>query len=86
MPRIIHYYKEHGYSFGTIEGIIGRSKDELMQPVTNPRQRMINRANYYIVVTVYWFKHLIYSIFFFAIFLAIGRIILVALLTYIQKQ
>lgn len=86
LPRIIQYYKEHGYKFGTIAGLIGRSKDELMPPVTNPRQRMINRANYYIVVTVYWFKHLVYSIFFCAIFLAIGRIVLVALLAYLQKR
>ena len=86
LPAIIKYYRDQGYSFGTVAGLLDKKKDDLMPPVTDPQQRFINRANYYLVVSAYYVRKVVYDMFFFAIFLAIGRIGLIALLAWIQKR
>ncbi|KAI1693094.1 polysaccharide deacetylase domain-containing protein [Ditylenchus destructor] len=35
LPRIIHYFKAHGYKFATIGDLMGKKRDELMPPVQN---------------------------------------------------
>ncbi|ULT24114.1 hypothetical protein KUH03_34415 [Sphingobacterium sp. E70] len=35
LPRIIHYFKAHGYKFATIGDLMGKKRDELMPPVEN---------------------------------------------------
>ncbi|WP_158828791.1 glycosyltransferase [Mucilaginibacter lacusdianchii] len=81
LPAIIRYFKSHGYQFTTIADVLHKKKDDLMPPVHDD-------ANSGVTGTLYdWFTGgLFYANWFFlylfltAIFLAVGRIILIGIL------
>lgn len=37
LPRIIHYFKAHGYQFTTVGDLMGKTRDELMPPIKNKK-------------------------------------------------
>ncbi|WCT12792.1 glycosyltransferase [Mucilaginibacter jinjuensis] len=81
LPEIIHYFKSHGYQFTTIADILHKSKDDLMPPIKDEANSGITGSLYNIFIVGYflgnWF---IMYLFFSAIFLAIGRIVLIGVL------
>ncbi|MBL4678684.1 MAG: glycosyltransferase [Mucilaginibacter sp.] len=79
LPAIIHYFKQHGYQFTTIADILDKSKDDLM-PVAKDEQTFW--GHYYDIVVVGFFlgNKFFFYVFLFAIFLAMGRIILIGIL------
>lgn len=81
LPAIIHFFKSHGYKFTTIADVLGKSKADLMPPIRdNANSGVIGTFyNLFIVGSFYgnWF---ILYLFFTAIFLALGRVVLIGIL------
>jgi len=79
LPEIIHYFKTHGYQFTTIADILDKSKNELMPPVKNSTGIYNSFYDIFVVGFFYgnWF---LFYLFLIAIFLAIGRIVLIGVL------
>ncbi len=79
LPAIIHYFKTHGYQFTTIADILDKSKDELMPPVKNGLWLSTSLTDVFIM-TFYYINWFLLYVFLSAIFLAIGRIVLIGIL------
>jgi cellulose synthase/poly-beta-1,6-N-acetylglucosamine synthase-like glycosyltransferase/peptidoglycan/xylan/chitin deacetylase (PgdA/CDA1 family)/spore germination protein YaaH len=81
LPAIIHYFKSHGYKFTTIADVLGKTKADLMPPIKNDPNSGILGPMYDVFVHGYFYINwiLIY-VFLSAIFLAIGRIVLIGIL------
>lgn len=81
LPAIIHYFKTHGYTFTTIADVIDKSKDDLMPPIKDDANSGITGSLYNMFIVGYflgnWF---VMYLFLSAIFLAIGRIVLIGIL------
>ncbi|MFD0794786.1 glycosyltransferase [Mucilaginibacter litoreus] len=79
LPEIIHYFKSHGYQFTTIADILDKSKDELMPPA---KEEQTFWGKYYDIVVMGFFvgNKFFFYLFLTAIFLAVGRIVLIGIL------
>lgn len=86
LPKIIAYYRSQGYQFLSIAQLVGKSKNDLMPAVVGRKQNFINHANYFIADSFFRIQHFIFGIFFVAIFLAMGRIIFIAILAIMQHR
>lgn len=85
LPRIIHYFKQKGYRFATVGELLNKNRAELMPPVVSPDDRLLNKAGFLVASGIYWLQHLLYALFFAAIFLTLGRMLVMGLLAYIQN-
>jgi len=87
LPRIIHYFKAHGYKFATIGDLMGKKRDELMPPVQNASDSGFSgSSNRLFLGTLFYgniFLNLIFSL---AIVLAIFRTVMIAYLAIRQKR
>ncbi len=79
LPEIIHYFKSHGYKFTTIADVLGKTKAELMPPIKNDGGIMGTLYDIFIQSYFYGNYFLLY-LFLSAIFLAIGRVVLIGVL------
>ncbi|MGZ3871435.1 MAG: glycosyltransferase [Mucilaginibacter sp.] len=81
LPEIIHFFKSHGYQFTTIADVLHKTKADLMPPIRDDANSGIMGTLYDIFVqgTFYGNWFMLY-LFLTAIFLAIGRVILIAVL------
>jgi len=81
LPAIIHYFKSHGYQFTTIADVLHKNKADLMPPIRDDANSGIMGTLYDIFVqgTFYGNWFMLY-LFLSAIFLAIGRIVLIGIL------
>jgi cellulose synthase/poly-beta-1,6-N-acetylglucosamine synthase-like glycosyltransferase/peptidoglycan/xylan/chitin deacetylase (PgdA/CDA1 family)/spore germination protein YaaH len=81
LPIIIHYFKTHGYQFTTIADVLHKNKAELMPPIRDDANSGIIGSLYNFMIEFYFYGNwfLIY-LFLSAIFLAVGRVILIAIL------
>ena len=81
LPGIIHYFKSHGYQFTTIAAVLNKNKADLMPAIKDDANSGVTGILYKFAVQGYyyigWF--LLY-LFLSAIFLAVGRVILIAVL------
>jgi cellulose synthase/poly-beta-1,6-N-acetylglucosamine synthase-like glycosyltransferase/peptidoglycan/xylan/chitin deacetylase (PgdA/CDA1 family)/spore germination protein YaaH len=81
LPAIIHYFKSHGYQFTTIADILGKTRADLMPPIKDDANSGITGKLYDIFIASYFYGNwFLEYVFFTAIFLAIGRIILIGAL------
>ncbi len=81
LPRIIHYFKSHGYQFTTIADVLGKKKADLMPPINDDANSgLVGRLYNWFVIGVFYGNLVIFYVFLSAIFLAIGRIILIGAL------
>lgn len=81
LPRIIDYYKKHGYEFTTVAKIIGKSKDEVMPVIhDDATSSFVGRFYSFFILSYFYGNWLLFYVFLIAIFLALGRIILVGVL------
>jgi cellulose synthase/poly-beta-1,6-N-acetylglucosamine synthase-like glycosyltransferase/peptidoglycan/xylan/chitin deacetylase (PgdA/CDA1 family)/spore germination protein YaaH len=80
LPAIIHYFKSQGYQFTTIADILGKSKDDLMPMPTSDDKTFWGRFYDVVVVGFFLGNRFVFYVFLSAIFLAIGRIILIGIL------
>ena len=81
LPRIIQYYKSHGYKFTTIADVLNKDKAELMPPIRDDANSGIMGTLYDIFIQGFFYGNwFMLYLFLSAIFLAIGRIILIGIL------
>ena len=83
LPRIIRYFRDKGCKFTTVADLMGKTKDQVMPPVKNS---FGNSFNYFFIEFIYWAGKIIFSLFLIGIFLSVGRMILMALLAWLQKR
>lgn len=81
LPEIIHFFKSHGYKFTTIADVLGKSKAELMPPIKDNADSGIMGTLYNIFIQGFFYGNwfLLY-LFLSAIFLALGRVVLIGIL------
>ncbi|MGZ3752804.1 MAG: bifunctional polysaccharide deacetylase/glycosyltransferase family 2 protein, partial [Mucilaginibacter sp.] len=81
LPEIIHFFKSHGYTFTTIADVLHKTKAELMPPIKDDANSGIMGTLYDIFIQGFFYGNwfLLY-LFLSAIFLAIGRIVLIGIL------
>ncbi|HWD88886.1 MAG TPA: glycosyltransferase [Mucilaginibacter sp.] len=81
LPEIIHFFRSHGYKFTTIADVLHKTKADLMPPIRDDANSGIMGTLYDIFVqgTFYGNWFMLY-LFLTAIFLAVGRIVLIAVL------
>ncbi|GAA4333987.1 glycosyltransferase [Mucilaginibacter gynuensis] len=81
LPRIIKYFKSQGYQFTTIADVLHKSKDELMPVIQDDVNTGITGPLYDAFINGYFYGNwFLFYIFITAIFLAIGRILLIGIL------
>ncbi|OOQ58607.1 glycosyltransferase [Mucilaginibacter pedocola] len=80
LPRIIKFFKSHGYQFTTIADVLDKSKDDLMPLPTSDDKTVWGRFYDVVIVGFFIGNKFIFYLFLSAIFLAIGRIILIGIL------
>ena len=85
LPRIIHYFKDKHYHFGTIAELLGKNREDLMPLVSNPKEKLLNKASYVVADSIFLIEHFIFGLFFVGIFLSIGRMIFMGVLASIQN-
>ena len=81
LPEIIHFFKSHGYKFTTIADVLHKDKADLMPPIRDDANSGIMGTLYDIFIQGFFYGNwfLLY-LFLTAIFLAIGRILLIGIL------
>jgi cellulose synthase/poly-beta-1,6-N-acetylglucosamine synthase-like glycosyltransferase/peptidoglycan/xylan/chitin deacetylase (PgdA/CDA1 family)/spore germination protein YaaH len=86
LPAIIHYFKSHGYKFTTIADVLGKPKADLMPAIRDDANSGLLGSLYNIYTVGFFYGNwfLLY-LFLLAIFLAVGRVILIAVLALIQN-
>ncbi|QJD95283.1 glycosyltransferase [Mucilaginibacter robiniae] len=81
LPAIIHYFKSQGYQFTTIADLIDKKKDDLMPPIHDDADSGVTGTLYDLFVNGFFYSNLfLIYLFLSAIFLAVGRIILIGIL------
>ena len=80
LPHIIQYFKNKGVKFASVGDLLGLPKDVVMPPVHN---RLIN-MNSLIMVFIYHLSHFLITAFWLAIFLGLGKIIVMGTLATLQ--
>lgn len=81
LPEIIHFFKSHGYKFTTIADVLGKTKDDLMPPIKDNATSGVLGSLYNLLIQFYFYGNwfLLY-LFLSAIFLAVGRVVLIGIL------
>ncbi len=86
LPRIIRYFRDQGYTFTTVSGLIGKTRDEVMPPLALPADRIVAEANWWIVEGVYWGTHVLFAFFLVGIVLSVGRMAVMGVLAFLQRR
>lgn len=75
LPRIIEYYKKHGYQFTTVSNILGKTKAEIMPAIVDDADSgLTGSADRFFIETLFYSNKVLYYIFIIAIGLAFLRI------------
>jgi cellulose synthase/poly-beta-1,6-N-acetylglucosamine synthase-like glycosyltransferase/spore germination protein YaaH/peptidoglycan/xylan/chitin deacetylase (PgdA/CDA1 family) len=81
LPEIIHFFKNRGYQFTTIADVLHKTKAELMPPIKDDANSGIMGTLYDIFIQSIFFGNWFFLyLFLSAIFLAIGRVVLIGIL------
>jgi cellulose synthase/poly-beta-1,6-N-acetylglucosamine synthase-like glycosyltransferase/peptidoglycan/xylan/chitin deacetylase (PgdA/CDA1 family)/spore germination protein YaaH len=81
LPIIIHYFKTHGYQFTTIAAVLDKTKADLMPPIKDDANSGILGSLYNLLIQFYFYGNLfLLYLFLSAIFLAVGRVVLIGVL------
>ncbi len=83
LPRIIKYFRDKGCVFTTIADLMGKTKDDVM-PVVQRSWRL--KLNSFFTSTYYWVSHIVFAMFIVGIFLSMGRMLLMGILAFRQKN
>lgn len=81
LPRIIHYFKSKGVQFISVAQLLRTTKDVVMPPASS-NLLSVNRG---IATVGYWFIQFINAAFWTAILLGLFRILLMAVMAFIQQ-
>ena len=83
LPRIIAYFKKRGCKFTTVADLMGKDKETVMPTI---KRSWINSLNFFFAEATYWGSHVLFSFFIVGIFLSVGRMLVMAILAYLQKR
>ncbi len=86
LPRIIKYFKDHGYQFTTVADLLGKKKDDMMPEVPKGSGYYLIQFESFLFEAGYWGGHILSSLFILFIVLSLGRIFLMAVLAAIQQR
>jgi cellulose synthase/poly-beta-1,6-N-acetylglucosamine synthase-like glycosyltransferase/spore germination protein YaaH/peptidoglycan/xylan/chitin deacetylase (PgdA/CDA1 family) len=86
LPRIIHYFKSHGYTFTTVGDLMGKTRDQIMPAVSDKEDYYLIKLNYWFATLTYWANHLLYALFIVGIALSIGRIVILGVIAYLENK
>ena len=86
LPKIIEYFKKRGYKFTTIADLMGKTKDEVMPKMPPSRDSWLSRVNFFFAEATYWGSHFLFSLFIVGIVLSVGRMLIMAILAWVQKK
>ncbi len=85
LPKIIDFYKSHGYQFVSVSSLMGKSRNAVMPPV-DKKVQMTEKINYILFFLTFIWENFIHGFFIVAILLIICRLILIAILAIIQHN
>ena len=81
LPAIIHFFKSNGYKFTTIADVLGKTKNDLMPKISDDADSgVIGKLYNFFILGVFYGNWFLLYLFFSAIFLAMGRVILMGIL------
>ncbi len=81
LPEIIHFFKSHGYQFTTIADVLHKNKADLMPAIKDNANSGVMGTFYDIFIQGFFYGNwFMLYLFLSAIFLAIGRIVLIGIL------
>ena len=83
LPHIIAYFKKRGCKFTTVADLMGKDKETVMPTI---KRSWINSLNFFFAEATYWGSHVLFSFFIVGIFLSVGRMLVMAILAYLQKR
>ena len=86
LPRIIHYFKERGYTFTTIADLLGKKKEDLMPSVPRGSGYYLLQLNYFLAMSAYLGSHILTSVFILFIVLSLLRILFMAVMASRQNN
>jgi cellulose synthase/poly-beta-1,6-N-acetylglucosamine synthase-like glycosyltransferase/peptidoglycan/xylan/chitin deacetylase (PgdA/CDA1 family)/spore germination protein YaaH len=86
LPAIIHYFKTHGYQFTTIADVLDKTKADLMPPIKDDHSGIFGPMYDVVVHGYFYLNWILIYVFLSAIFLAIGRIVLIGILAVRQNS
>lgn len=86
LPRIIAYYKSHGYQFISLASLINKKRDDLMPPPKDPFYQYLETADSTVFSIGYYFNRIISTIFLLAMLLSLLKIISLAILAIRQYK
>jgi peptidoglycan-N-acetylglucosamine deacetylase len=78
LPRIIHYFKDKGYTFTTISDLLGETREQLMPPVPKTQSYYAIQTSYFIAEFGFWCGQGLFYLFAACIVLSVGRILFLA--------
>ncbi|HZK94626.1 MAG TPA: glycosyltransferase [Prolixibacteraceae bacterium] len=85
LPRIIEYYREHGYEFISLATLINKKRDDIMPPPKDDYNRYLQTADGTVFKIGYYFNRAFSAIFFLALFLSLIKIVSLAIMAIRQK-
>jgi peptidoglycan-N-acetylglucosamine deacetylase len=86
LPRIIDYFRKRGYDFTTVAKLMGKTKDDVMPRVVSTQDGWVTKLNFFFAEITYWGSHILFALFIVGIALSVGRMIVMAVLAWLQKR
>ena len=85
LPRIVSYFRSQGYQFVTTSELMGKTRDEVMPPISGKDEIYLMRFNWFVVEGIYWFERILFFLFLLGIILSVGRTLITGILAALQK-
>lgn len=86
LPRVIEYYKAHGYQFVSLASLMNKTRNDLMPVASGSFNTYLESADATVFRAGYYFNRVISAIFFLAMFLSIFKILSLAVLAIRQRK
>lgn len=86
LPGIIRYFKSKGYTFTTVAGLLGTTRENLMPQLVSSNDVLFSRINWFSAGILWRGGRLLRAIFIVGIVLGIGRMAAIILLAWRQRN
>lgn len=86
LPRILNYLQKKGYTFITLSQFLGKTRDQLMQPIPKGKEYYAMQANLTLATIIYEFTNFLTALFILFIILGTGRLLFMLILTIREKR
>ena len=86
LPRIIEYYKMHGYQFVSLASLMDKKRDDIMPQAVGSFNKYLQTADATVFKTGYYFNRVVSAIFFLAMILSLLKLKSIAILAIRQRR